>query len=379
MAIVELIMPKMGESIIEATIINWLKSEGDAVQADETILEIATDKVDSEVPSPVSGTIKKILFRKDDVVPIGGVLAEIETSQISSMDPGPIVHKETEQSSPTVEEPRPSPSFTSSNTTTLGTEVKATPATSSMLSRRSQTNEIPSNVDGRFYSPLVRNIARAEGITLEELSLLNGSGADDRVTKYDLLNYIDLKKLESTSSIKRAQSVKSTVSEYIVETPAVTPSITKPADKPNLSETPVVATSAGDELIELSRMRRVIASHMRQSIDTSAHVTTFVEADATRLVNWRNRVKNEYHTRFGEKLTFSPLFTEAVIKALRDHPQINASLDGDHHLLVKKSINIGIATAMENGNLIVPVIHDAGQLNRTSDPQRWPAQSSRSC
>ena len=359
-----MIMPKMGESIIEATIITWLKNVGDAVQEDETILEIATDKVDSEVPSPVSGVITKILCQVDDVVAIGQAVAIISTSQSESA-PASVkeqkVKEETEvkdrESTVAVKTETPQPS-------------SATPMTTAMpLSRKSITDKIPSNVGGRFYSPLVRNIARAEGISLEELNQLKGSGADGRVTKFDLLNYLDLKKLESTSSIKRAETTISPSESHI--SPTQSPS-SSTAKKTNLSSTSSASSGSvvdnkieakiGDEVIQVSRMRKVIASHMMKSLETSAHVTSFIEADTTRIVNWRNQVKGEYQKRFGEKLSLSPLFAEAVIKALRDFPEINASFDGDN-LIVKQDINLGIATAMDNGNLIVPVIQDAGELN----------------
>ena len=235
------------------------------------------------------------------------------------------------------------------------------------LVRKSVAEQIPSNVDGRFYSPLVRNIARAEGITLEELNSLNGSGADGRVTKFDLLNYIDLLKLESTSSIKRARTVSGIVQkkQEIVAPVQDTPSTRTRVSEERPKEQPVstqVNSVSGDEIIELSRMRRVIADHMKHSLDTAAHVTSFVEADATKMVAWRNKVKNEFQSKYGEKLTFSPLFTEAVVKALRDFPMLNGLFDGEK-ITVKKSINIGIATAMEDGNLIVPIISNAGELN----------------
>lgn len=355
MAEVEMIMPKMGESIIEATIITWLKNVGDTVQEDETILEIATDKVDSEVPSPVSGVITKILCQVDEVVAIGQAVAIISTSQQEST-PVPVKVEKTNKS-----EPKQSAATDPIKEEIPQSTVSKPMKTAMPLSRKSLTDEIPSNVGGRFYSPLVRNIARAEGISLEELNQLKGSGVDGRITKFDLLNYLDLKKLESTSSIKRAAT---TLSES--ETDNVSPqSQTTPTSvrSDTNKESPEPAkTNAGDEIIKVSRMRKVIASHMMNSLETSAHVTSFIEADTTRIVNWRNQVKAEYQERFGDKLSLSPLFAEAVIKALRDFPEINASFDGDN-LILKQAVNLGIATAMDNGNLIVPVIQDAGELN----------------
>ena len=359
MAEVEMVLPKMGESIIEATIISWLKNVGDTVQEDETLLEIATDKVDSEVPSPVSGVITKILCQVDEVVAIGQAVAIISTSQSEST---PLPKKEEEMVAP---EPKQSTAEASAIKQEQPQKAPIVPPkTSAMpLSRKSLTDQIPSNVGGRFYSPLVRNIARAEGISVEELNQLKGSGADGRVTKFDLLNYLDLKKLESTSSVKRAET---TIGKpHSATIPAQAKSTAASGDMSQSAKQPTahpIEPKLGDEVIQVSRMRKVIASHMRNSLDTSAHVTTFIEADTTRLVNWRNQVKAEYQRRFGEKLSLSPLFAEAVIKALRDFPEINASFDGDN-LIVKQAINLGIATAMDNGNLIVPVIQDAGELN----------------
>ncbi len=356
-----MIMPKMGESIIEATIITWLKNVGDTVQEDETILEIATDKVDSEIPSPVSGVITQIICKVDEVVAIGQVVAIISTSQPESTS-APIKKEKAKEAEPEQSEASITVKEEIEQPTTVSTPMK----TAMPLSRKSLTEKIPSNVGGRFYSPLVRNIARAEGISLEELNQLKGSGADGRITKLDLLNYLDLKKLESTSSIKRAETTIST-SEAInvtsqVRTTSERQSTSNVSAEPTMSDTANIKSNIGDEVIQVSRMRKVIASHMMKSLETSAHVTSFIEADTTRIVNWRNQVKEEYKERFGEKLSLSPLFAEAVIKALRDFPEINASFDGEN-MIIKQAINLGIATAMDNGNLIVPVIQDAGELN----------------
>ncbi len=357
MAIVELIMPKMGESIIEATIINWLKNEGDSVAADETVLEIATDKVDSEIPSPVSGVIKKILHHSEEVVAVGATLALIDSEEGGQEEKILEVHEansipdQKEKSSPGADvSERTVPLEHIPNVNKVKTPIP--------LTRRSLTTQIPSHVDGRFYSPLVRNIARAEGITVSELNKLNGSGADGRVTKFDILNYIDLLKLEASSSLKRAQTTSyKSISQ---DTEFSAPKLSEPSV--DVKEDKVTSQTVSDEVIEVSRMRKVIAEHMKHSIDTAAHVTSFIEADATRLVNWRNHAKEEYKSKFGQKLTFSPIFAEIVIKALIDFPGINATFDGTK-IYIKKSINIGIATAMENGNLIVPVIKNAGELN----------------
>ena len=359
MAEVELIMPKMGESIIEATIIAWLKSEGDQVEADETILEVATDKVDSEVPSPVSGVIKKILHPVDTVVPVGASLAIIETQEKAQLEE--VTPEIPSEAAPDIkiEEPIKAVDSGASRAPQANTIHEETIKTPLALERLSLTNKIPSFVEGKFYSPLVRNIAKTEGITLEELSLINGSGADNRVTKIDLLNYIDQKKIGGQKTIVASAPLQST-STPIVNTPKIKKG---PQSEPVVQSSNNAAVSNGsDEVIALSRMRKVIASHMRNSLDTSAHVSSFVEADATRLVTWRNKIKGEYLKKYGEKITLSPLFTEVVIQALREFPQINAALKDDQ-LIIKKSINIGVATAMKNGNLIVPVIKEADQLN----------------
>ena len=355
MAIVELVMPKMGESIIEATIIEWLKKEGDHVDADEIVLEIATDKVDSEIPANVSGTITKILHQKDAVVAVGAPLALIETEG-----------EERAKKAPKAEVPAPSAPIETSQPAKV--EETSRPSSKSLsLSRRSVAGKIPSNIDGRFFSPLVRNIARSEGISIEELMSLEGSGADGRVTKVDLFNYIDDKKLGRVAQRPAprvlARNVVREDTLLAEEKAAHAPAPERPtqATQP-ASQTPPTAGASSDEIIELSRMRKVIAGHMMNSLNTSAHVTTFVEADTTKLVLWRNKVKNEYQAKYGEKLTFSPLFTEAVIQALKDFPMINGSLQDDK-LIIKKNINIGIATAMENGNLIVPVIQNSENLN----------------
>lgn len=358
MAIVELVMPKMGESIIEATIIEWLKKEGDHVGADEIVLEIATDKVDSEIPANVSGTITKILHQKDAVVAVGAPLALIETEG-----------NESAAKAPKVEAPAaPAPSAPMEAKQLAKVEETAKSSSKSMsLSRRSVAGKIPSNIDGRFFSPLVRNIARSEGISADELMSLEGSGADGRVTKVDLFNYIDDKKL---GRVAERPAPRAQASNIVREAVQLKEEKAAPASAPqrpihtaqSAPQSPPSTGSSSDEIIELSRMRKVIAGHMMNSLNTSAHVTSFVEADTTKLVLWRNKVKNEYQAKYGEKLTFSPLFTEAVIQALKDFPMINGSLQDDK-LIVKKNINIGIATAMENGNLIVPVIRNSENLN----------------
>ncbi len=356
----------MGESIIEATVISWLKNVGDEVTEDETILEIATDKVDSDVPAPVSGRISKLLVQPDDVVAIGAVVALIETDGES---PSAVVETPpAEKSSPAVAEktvPSPAATVVSPPPKVQDPGVPQTKAASIQLTRTRDTNKIPSNVDGRFFSPLVRNIARAEGIGLEELLSLQGSGSDGRVTKFDLLNYIDLKKMEATSSIRRAAVMREpsdhvgSNQEQRVEVATSNPAPTPQQSRPSTA-TPTNAPSG--EVIQLTRMRKVIAKHMRHSIDTAAHVTSFVEADATKIVTWRKRIKENFIKQTGQKISLSPLFAEAVIKAIKEFPEINASLKDDQ-IHLSRSINLGIATAMDSGDLIVPVIKDAQELS----------------
>lgn len=314
MAVVDLVMPKMGESIMEATILKWVKNVGDKVEMDETILEIATDKVDSEIPSPVEGVVTEILFNEDDIVEIGKVIARISTEGEAAVQPSPAV-QETSSSTP-------APALTN-------TEVKSAPAAASNV------KEVSSS-DGKFYSPLVKNIAKQEGVSQAELDGIVGSGANNRVTKNDILSYINNRGSQ----------------------PAPTPTRNTPAP----ASTPAVSVSGNVEVIEMDRMRRMIADHMVMSKATSPHVTSFVEADVTNIVNWRNKVKADFIKTHGEKITFTPIFMEAVAKAIRDFPLINVSVDGTK-IIKKNDINIGMAAALPSGNLIVPVIKHADTLN----------------
>lgn len=318
MAQFELVMPKMGESITEATILKWNKKEGDTVKADEAVLEIATDKVDSEVPSPVSGVVVKILFSENDVVAVGKTVAIIETEGGGgAATPAAPVKKEV--AAPVVSETK---------VTTPAPEAEVT--------------------GDRFYSPLVLNIARQEGISMAELEKLPGTGAGGRVTKKDILQYV-----QNRSSAP----VQSTPQETI--TPAVTVTETKPVAE----KEPVAKSYSGNvEIIEMDRMRRLIADNMVKSKSTSAHVTSFVEADVTNIVLWRNKMKKKFQDLYGENLTFTPIFIEAICRALRDFPMVNASVDGSN-IIIKKDINIGMAAALPSGNLIVPVIKNADMLN----------------
>jgi len=339
MASYDLVMPKMGESIIEATILNWVKEVGDTVEVDETILEIATDKVDSEVPSPVEGKIKEILFQVDDVVPVGETIAVIETEAAEASDKGSAEadsgkkeKKEESEASQKVEPEKSSPAPASAK---ASHEEKAVSETSL---RPGQSH--------RFYSPLVRKIASTEGISKEELDSVQGTGRDGRVTKHDILQY-----LENRGESPQTAPQKSTASSAAVPPP--------PSDEP---KAPPVAVGDDDEIVEMDRMRKMIAEHMVRSKRTSPHVTSNVEVDVTNLFNWRNKNKVRFQEKYGTKITFTPIFFEAVCKALRDYPGVNVSVDGTS-IIYRKHINIGMATALPSGNLIVPVIKDADHLS----------------
>ena len=317
MAQVELIMPKMGESVAEATIIKWLKKEGDKIAADETVLEIATDKVDSEIPSTAEGILIKRLYNEGDVVQVGKAIAIISTDATAAVE------------TPEVKTP------VAAQTNTVQKELA-----NAAVSETIQINKTSSS--GKFFSPLVRNIAKEEGIAMSELEAISGTGANGRVTKNDILAYIPNKGKQTTTIENKPQvNTQSTVSNHA-----------KPA----------ISVNAGDEIIEMDRMRKLIADHMVMSVQTSPHVTSFVEADVTNIVRWRDKVKKDFEKREGEKLTFTPIFIEALVKAIKDFPMINISLDGTK-IIKRKNINIGMAAALPSGNLIVPVIKNADTLN----------------
>ncbi|MGJ5642266.1 dihydrolipoamide acetyltransferase family protein [Formosa sp. S-31] len=324
MAKVELKLPKMGESVAEATITSWLKEVGDTIEADEAVLEIATDKVDSEVPSDVEGVLIEKLFSADDVVQVGQTIAIIET--------------EGEASETTAE---------TSNEEAQPEEDAKVEEVENTVSQAKETvsSAIVSNED-RFYSPLVKNIAKEEGVGQEELDAILGTGKDGRVTKNDILNYLSSRSSKPTASVQGQQSE---VKEVAKSTPVK-------------SEVAPVVASGEDEIIEMSRMGKLIAHHMVESVQTSAHVQSFIEADVTNIWNWRKKVKDAFYKREGENLTFTPIFMEAIAKALRDFPLMNISLQGDT-IIKKKNINLGMAAALPDGNLIVPVIKNADQLN----------------
>ena len=329
MSLVDLVMPKLGESIMEATILKWHKKPGDSIEEDETVLDIATDKVDSEVPSTASGVVEEVLFAENDVVPIGTVIAKIRVKSESS-------NGTPQASQPVYEEAN------------VVEEIPYQPTSFSMSGQPSTTtNGI------RFYSPLVLNIAQQEGIGMAELEKMPGTGQDGRVSKKDILAYIQ----ERKNTVQQPTPIqKSTISTPVVE----------PANhQVSVSNDRQVATttySGNVEIIEMDRMRKLISKHMVDSQNTSAHVTSFAECDVTNLVLWREKIKKEFENREGEKITYTPLFIEAIVKCIKKYPLLSSSVDGDR-IIIKKDLNIGMATALQNGNLIVPVIKHADQLN----------------
>jgi 2-oxoglutarate dehydrogenase E2 component (dihydrolipoamide succinyltransferase) len=323
MAIVDLVMPKMGESITEATILKWSKNVGDAINADETLLEIATDKVDSEVPSTAGGIVTEILFKVNDVVPVGTVIARISSEAIAN----------TSSPAPIPAAPTPVTAQTPTPVTETVPVVK------------------PANGALKFYSPLVLNIASQEGVSMQELENIAGTGADGRVSKKDVLHYI-------ANKTTQAAPIAAAVSTPIVTAPA--------PSTPIATTTATVSTPTNYgpnvEIIEMDRMRKLIADHMVRSKATSPHVTSFTEADVTNIVNWRNKAKSIFEKKYNEKITFTPIFIEAVVNAIKKFPMINSSVDGTN-IIVKKDINIGMAAALPSGNLIVPVIKNSDTKN----------------
>ncbi|MDO7744532.1 MAG: 2-oxo acid dehydrogenase subunit E2 [Pedobacter sp.] len=337
MAQYELLLPKMGESVAEATVIKWLKQPGDMISLDDTLLEIATDKVDSEVPSPVAGKLIKQLFGEDEVVQVGAVIALIETDaaeqKLTPVEEVPVATVSEEESAPVQEENIP------------GTALLNDTVTPS-------ERETITDAD-RFYSPLVRSIAAQEKISADELKGISGSGAEGRLTKDDLLNYIQNGRksgaaVQQTTGYSSAANKPAASDATVVSAPVIS--------------APAVSVSGGDEIIEMDRMGKLISDHMVMSKHTSAHVTSFVEADVTNMVLWREKVKKNFEKRENEKITFTPIFIEAVTKAIKDYPMINVSVNGTQ-IIKRKDINIGMAAALPSGNLIVPVIKRADQLN----------------
>ncbi|WP_268847378.1 dihydrolipoamide acetyltransferase family protein [Flavobacterium aestivum] len=329
MARFELKLPKMGESVAEATITNWLKEVGDKIEADEAVLEIATDKVDSEVPSEVSGVLIEKLFGKDDLVQVGQTIAIIETEggnvETTSAEAAPAAVAEIQKTIESVKE----------------------------------SVSVPVNFSesDKFFSPLVKNIAKEEGVTLAELEGIRGSGKDGRVTKEDILNYVKNRGNQPVVTNQPVAAAAVVEPVKVVEAPVVAQNTVSKSQ----AAVPV-SVNGGDEIIEMDRMRKLISGYMVASVQTSAHVQSFIEVDVTNIVKWRDKVKNAFEKREGEKLTFTPIFMEAVAKALKDFPGMNISVDGDF-IIKKKNINLGMAAALPNGNLIVPVIKSADQLN----------------
>lgn len=333
----DLIMPKMGESITEATILKWLFREGDEVKLDQPILEIATDKVDSEIPSPVEGKITKILFQENDIVPVGTVIAKIQITAGASVEAisSPLVTNGQVSTIPRPEKPDAPPMETEEiNAAANVPYIPVEPALAEPVKEVHQSIR-----SDRFYSPLVRTIASEENIALTELDQLTGSGNEGRVTKADILNYVEKKKSH--------------------------PSPAEPAEAPSAAQNPPAAgtsISGENEIIEMDRMRRLIADHMVNSKNIAPHVTSFVEVDVTEIVLWRNKIKQTFQTKYDQNITFTPIFIEAVIQAIKQFPLINSSVEG-YKIIKKKDINIGMATALPSGNLIVPVIKQADRLS----------------
>lgn len=322
MPTVELLMPKLGESIIEATILTWNKQVGDNVEVDEAVLEIATDKVDSEVPSEVAGKITKLLFEEGDVVPVGTAVAIIETEG----------GEDSQQSS--------------SQDAPAESAVEAVQETVEVAKAQVHSESINQSEGSRFYSPLVMSMAKEEDVSMQELESISGTGKDGRVTKYDMQSFL-ANRNSSKSEVKTSESPRT----------AITPTV-----KNEEKVTSTISHAGNVEVVEMDRMRKMIAKHMVNSVQTSPHVTTFVEADVTNIVNWRNKVKESFLKQEGEKITFTPIFMEAVARALKEFPYVNCSLDGEN-IILKKDINIGMAAALPSGNLIVPVIKNCDQLN----------------
>jgi 2-oxoglutarate dehydrogenase E2 component (dihydrolipoamide succinyltransferase) len=325
----KLIMPKMGESIAEATIISWLKNEGDAIEIDEAVLEIATDKVDSEVPSIEAGTLVKKLYEEGDVVKVGEPIAIISTDA-ETAQPTAITPETPQAVAPAIQE--------------IEKTVSA--------AKESVTPSLTNTATNRFYSPLVMNIARTEGISMQQLETIPGTGKEGRVTKKDILAFV-----KNGGSSNTPETISKPV-----ETSDTAASTAKPT--PTAKSAPAPSLNAGDEIIEMDRMRKLIADHMVMSKHTSPHVTSFVEADVTNLVNWRNKIKGDFKAREGENFTYTPIFIEAIVKAIKDFPLINVSVNGDS-IIKRKNINIGMAAALPSGNLIVPVIKNADFMNLT--------------
>ena len=346
----ELTMPKMGESVAEATITQWLKNEGDSIALDESVLTIATDKVDSDIPSPVAGVLVKKLFNENDVIQVGQVIAHIDTGDGKAAAPA------AGNPQPTASSQQPA---ASSEQPAASSQQPATSSQQPQASSHQPAASVAKGSGNRFYSPLVRSMAAQEGVSQGDLDTIEGSGQDGRVTKQDLLAYL----------AQRASGVNLSAPKAAAEAPAASPasapalpSSTAAAPAGHGFKAPAPTVFPGDEIREMDRMRKLIADHMVMSKHVAPHVTSFVEADVTAIVRWREKVKSSYEKREGEKLTFTPIFMEAVVKAIKDFPNINVSVDGNN-IVYHKPINLGMATALPSGNLIVPVIKNADRLS----------------
>ena len=327
MSTIDLIMPKLGESIMEATILKWHKQPGDMVEQDETVLDIATDKVDSEVPSTAAGEITEILYNVDDVVPIGAVIARIAVA--GSDAPAP-------------QKQKPEPE-------TIEAEEETPYAPSPTMAAPAPALAASADNGLRFYSPLVLNIAQSEGISMSELENIPGSGQGGRVSKKDIKSYLSTRGSAPQASAVQSQATQAPQQVAIIDS--------------NLPAKSAAASHGGNvEIVAMDRMRKLIAKHMVDSVQTSAHVTSFAECDVTNLVQWRNKIKKDFEKSEGERITFTPLFVEAIVKCIKKYPWLSSSIEGDN-IIIKKDIGIGMATALPSGNLIVPVIKNAGNLN----------------
>lgn len=330
-----MVMPKMGESIMEGTILNWLKNTGDRIERDESVLEVATDKVDTDVPATHSGILKKILVEKGQVVPVGAPIAIIDTGG----------DEKAEEPATKPAEPKTEPVQ----------EIKEIKKETPVAKEQPVSHSIEKNQSNRFYSPLVLNIARQENISMQELEIIPGTGKEGRVTKTDILLFVENRKNKPASTETKTNTDTTTTEPVKQETAPKTEPVVH-------SVKPATSLNGNVEIIEMDRMRKMIAERMLESKRTSPHVTSFVEADVTNIVYWRNRMKQEFMEKESVALTFTPIFIEAVVRAIKDYPMINISVEGDN-IIVKKDINVGVAVALQNGNLIVPVIKNADQLN----------------
>ena len=328
MALVEMVMPKMGESIMEGTVLKWLKQVGDTIEQDESVLEVATDKVDTEVPAIQGGVLQEILVQEGQVVAVGAAIAIISTGGDEDQPAAPATQAEAPAAQP------------------------AAQAAEAPQQNAQSAQRLEAPASGRFYSPLVLNIAREEGISMQELEYIPGTGKDDRVSKKDILDYVANRQSGEATSSAPSQPQPQQPTQQPAPQPAAAPAPAAPAQ----------SYSGNVDIIEMDRMRKMIAQRMVDSKRISPHVTSFVEADVTNIVNWRNKNKDAYKKREGENLTFTPIFIEAIVKAIKDFPMINVSVDGDR-IIKKRDINIGVAVALPSGNLIVPVIHNADQMN----------------